>query len=142
MLLGTPPLHDAPILLLLGALGPEPLRLSPLHVSHMSVSNQGLRLGAVPTSHPQQLELLATGPAELYELRFPHTARLTKQLSRLLARSVLTYSAEDNYSRLRSQGCTGSVARRSSELLGHGGQLSCPDDCFPQKAGGTYQMAS
>jgi len=96
MLLGTPPLHDAPILLLLGALGPEPLRLSPLHVSHMSVSNQGLRLGAVPTSHPQQLELLATGPAELYELRFPHTARLTKQLSRLLARSVLTYSAEDN----------------------------------------------
>jgi hypothetical protein len=43
------------------------------------------------------LELLATGPAELYQLRFPHTARLTKQLSRLLARSVLTYSAEDNF---------------------------------------------
>ncbi len=34
------------------------------------------------------------------------------------------------------------VCGRRSELLGHGGQLSCPDDCFPQKAGGTYQMAS
>ena len=95
MLLGTPALHDAP-LLLLDALGPEPLRFSPLHGSHMSVSIQGLRLGAAPPSHPQQLELLATGPAELYQLRFPQTARLTKQLSRLLARSVLTYSAEDN----------------------------------------------
>ncbi|MFN9956308.1 MAG: hypothetical protein ACK55I_24685, partial [bacterium] len=39
---------------------------------------------------------LATGPAELYQLRFPRTARLTKQLSELLAGSVLTYSAEDN----------------------------------------------
>ena len=128
MLLGTPSFHDAP-LLLHGDLGPEPLCFSLASIAAICLCPSRLKTGGCPVFSPvaigatRQLgQLSYTNAAFLVQLVLPNSylGCWQDRYSRTAPKTLLS-------SRLESQGCTGPITRRGSELLGHGGQLSYTD---------------